>query len=108
MKKLNNTICGLTESQIQDLKEQHGFLIIGTVKQGDEEYNTIFKEPSFKVLEAMGAISKNNEVKGTVALYENCIVAADEAFQSRDFLKLKAVESLAQHMNSFNVTVKNL
>lgn len=56
----------------------------------------------------MGAISKNNEVKGTVALYENCIVAADEAFQSRDFLKLKAVESLAQHMNSFNVTVKNL
>lgn len=48
MKKVNNTICGLTESQIQDLKEQHGFLIIGTVKQGDEEYNTIFKEPSFK------------------------------------------------------------
>lgn len=105
---MENTICGLTENQIQELKEKYGFLIIGTVKQGDSEYHAIFKEPSFKVLEAMGNIAKNNEVKGTIALYDNCIVASDDAFISRDFLKLKAVESLAQHMNSFNVSVKNL
>lgn len=102
------TICGLTENEIVDLKKKHGFLIVGTVKQGDQEYHAIFKEPDFKTLEATGAIGEKNAIKGTVALYDNCVVVADADVNSRDFLKLKAVESLAQHMNSFSVTVKNL
>lgn len=101
-------ICGLTDTEIVELKQKHGFLIVGTVKQGDQEYNAIFKEPNFKTLEATGSIGEKNAIKGTVALYDNCVVAADDDINSRDFLKLKAVESLAQHMNSFSVTVKNL
>ena len=101
-------ICGLNETEQAALKEQYGFLIVGTVTQGETVYNAIFKEPDFKVLEATGAIAKNNEVKGTIALYENCLVKADDAINGRDFLKLKAVESVAQHMNSFSVSVKNL
>ncbi|SMC75375.1 hypothetical protein [Chryseobacterium sp. YR221] len=101
-------ICGLTEAQIAELKAQHGLLIEGTVKQGDNEYKAIFKEPDFKTLEATGAIAKNNEIKGTKALFDNCIVAADDAIKQRDFLQLKAVECVANHMNSFSVSVKNL
>jgi len=59
-------------------------------------------------LEATGAIGKNSEIKGTIALYENCIVKADDEINNRDFAKLKALEGLAQHMNSFSVSVKNL
>lgn len=76
--------------------------------QKENTFHAIFKEPTFEVLEATGAIGKNSEIKGTIALYENCIVKADEEISRRDFVKLKALEGLAQHMNSFSVSVKNL
>ena len=101
-------ICGLSEAQIEELKQEHGVLILGTVKQGTESFHAIFKEPNFTVLESVGAISAKSEVKGSVALYDNCVITADEAFKTRDFLKLKAIETLAKHMNSFSVDVKNL
>lgn len=103
-----NSICGLTDDQVIALKKKHGFLVVVEVKQGDATYNAIFKEPTFEVLEATGAIGKNSEIKGTVALYENCIIKADDEIINRDFAKLKALEGLAQHMNSFSVGVKNL
>ena len=105
---MGNLICGLSQQQIDDLKQEHGVVILGTVKQGKETFQAIFKEPSFQVLESVGAISEKSEVKGSVALYDNCVLAADDAFKTRDFFKLKAIESLAKHMNSFTVEVKNL
>ncbi|MPS74011.1 MAG: hypothetical protein E2590_12825 [Chryseobacterium sp.] len=101
-------ICGLDENQQAELKLKYGFLIVGTVTQGENVYNAIFREPDFKVLEATGSLAKNNEVKATIALYDNCIVVADQEVTGRDFLRLKAVEAVAQHMNSFTVSVKNL
>ncbi len=101
-------VCGLTDSQITALKKKHGFLVVVEIKQGETTLNAIFKEPTFEVLEATGAIGKNSEIKGTVALYENCIIKADDEINNRDFAKLKALEGLAQHMNSFSVGVKNL
>ena len=106
--KEEKLVCGLTETQIQGLKKKHGFLVIVAIAQGENTFNAIFKEPTFEVLEATGAIGKNSEIKGTIALYENCIVKADDEINNRDFAKLKALEGLAQHMNSFSVSVKNL
>lgn len=101
-------ICGLNDAEITALKEKHGFLIVGTITQGESQYNAIFKEPDFKTLEATGSIAKNNEIRGTIALYDNCIVKADQEIENRDFLKLKSVECVANHMNSFSTSVKNL
>ena len=105
---MDKLICGLTEAEIQELKTQHGALILATVSQGETEHHAIFKEPNFKTLEATGTISKSNEMKGTIALYDNCIVKADEEISQRDLLKLKAVQAVANHMQSFSVSVKNL
>lgn len=108
MNKTENLVCGLDETQIAGLRKKHGFLVTVTIQQGESTINAIFKEPTFEVLEATGAIGKNSEIKGTIALYENCIVKADDEINNRDFVKLKALEGLAQHMNSFSVSVKNL
>ena len=101
-------ICGLSETEIQELKEKHGALILGTVKQGENEYHAIFKEPNFKTLEATGAVTERSVIRGTKALYDNCIVKADEEIEQRDLLQLKAVQAVAEYMQSFNVSVKNL
>ncbi|MBB5636748.1 hypothetical protein HDF26_005224 [Pedobacter cryoconitis] len=108
MENNEKLICGLSDAQILQLKEKHGFLILGEVKQAGTTYQAIFREPDFKTLEATGAVGEKNAIKGTIALFDNCVIASDDALSQRDFLKLKAVECLAQHMNSFNVTVKNL
>ncbi len=105
---MQEQICGLSTIEIDQLKAKHGILIEAIVKQGETEYKALFKEPNFAILEATGAISEKQAIKGTVALYDNCMVAQDEAFTQRDFLKLKAVECLALHMNSFSLSVKNL
>lgn len=101
-------ICGKTVEEIEALKEEHGCLILATVKQGDNEYNAIFKEPNFIVLESSRKISKTDEIKATKSLYNNCIVVADQEIEQRDYLKVKAVESVGKHMSSFSVDVKNL
>nr|DAJ30010.1 MAG TPA: hypothetical protein [Caudoviricetes sp.] len=101
-------ICGHTPAQIEALKQEHGHLVLGEVVQGGKTYQAIFKEPTFQVLEATGAISKKDEVKGSRALYDNCVVVADDEIKSRDFLQLKVVQCLAEYMNSFSVKIKNL
>lgn len=105
---MDKLICGLTEAEIQELKNEHGALILSTVSQGETEYQAIFKEPNQKTIEATNAISKTNEIKGTMALYSNCIVKADPEIETRDLLKIKAVQAVANHMQSFSVSVKNL
>ncbi len=83
----NQNICGLNETEIAELKTKHGFLIVGTVKQGETEYHAIFKEPDFKTLEATGSIAKNNEIRGTKALYDNCIIKSRSGDRSQGFFK---------------------
>ncbi|MDB0602638.1 hypothetical protein PL373_16170 [Tenacibaculum maritimum] len=104
----NQNICGLTPIEIEELKEKHGFLILASITQGENTYHAIFKEPNFNVLESTRKMSQNNEIKATTALYKNCIVKADEAISTRDYLQLKAAESIGAHMQSFSTKVKNL
>ncbi len=101
-------ICGLTTDEIDDLRKKHGYLVLGTIKQGEKKYQAIFKEPSTETLKASGSIGKTDEVQGTLTLYNNCKVVVDPEIEKRDFLKMKSVECLAEHMNSFKVEVKNL
>ena len=105
---MENLICGLSEVQIEELKQEHGVLILGTIKQGGETFHAIFKEPTITVVESTSKISEKSQVKGGIALYDNCVIVADEALKARDFLKVKAVEALGKHMTSFSVDVKNL
>lgn len=101
-------ICGLDVAGIEELKNKHGFLILGIVKQGTKTFNAIFKEPDQKILQATKAVQKIDEFKGTMALYNNCIVKADPEIEHRDYLKMKVVECVPKHMQSFEVEVKNL
>lgn len=103
-----NIICGKTLEEIEVLKEKHGCLILATVKQGVETYNAIFKEPTYVVLEASRKISQTDEIKATKVLYKSCLVVADQEIADRDYLQVKAVESIGKHMTSFSVEVKNL
>nr|DAJ93763.1 MAG TPA: hypothetical protein [Bacteriophage sp.] len=101
-------ICGLSETEIQTLKEEHGELVLVEVSAEGVTHQVIFKEPTFKHLEAITKISKTDEVKAAQAAYINYVVKADEAIEKRDLLKLKAVEALMVRVQNTKATAKNL
>lgn len=102
------TICGLSAAEIQTLKEEHGELVLVEVSAEGKNHQVIFKEPTFKHLEAITKISKTDEVKAAQAAYVNYVVKADEAIEKRDLLKLKAVEALMVRVQNTKATAKNL
>lgn len=101
-------ICGLTAEEIEQLKEEHGALVLVEVTYAGKKQQVIFKEPTFKQLEALTAISKSNEMKAVQSAYANYIVKADEEIQNRDMLKAKAVEALMARMQKTTAEAKNL
>ncbi|MGB0869472.1 MAG: hypothetical protein ACPGSD_07730 [Flavobacteriales bacterium] len=104
----NALICGLDETAIDALKAEHGFLILGTVKQGGDVFHVIFKEPSTKVLKAIETVEKTDKLQASINMFNNCMVKCDDEIRDRDYLKIRSVESVVKHMQSFSVEVKNL
>lgn len=101
-------ICGLDTAQIEELKAEHGALVLVNVNFNEKTHQAIFKEPTFKDLEAINKISKSDEMKGLRAAYDNCIIKADEEIEGRDVLKIKAVEALLLRVQKTNAEAKNL
>ena len=104
----STTICGLSETEIQSLKEEHGELVLVEVASEGKTHQVIFKEPTFKQLEVITKMAKTDEVKSAQAAYVNCVVKADEAIANRDLLKLKAVEALLARIQQTKANAKNL
>ncbi|MBP7174008.1 MAG: hypothetical protein KBA33_08100 [Cloacibacterium sp.] len=101
-------ICGLSATEIEQLKEEKGALVLIDVDYQGKKHQVIFREPSFKDMEAVNSISKSNEMKGLQAMYNNCIAIADSEVEKRDLLKIKAVESLMTRVQKISAEAKNL
>lgn len=103
-----NLICGLDAAEIEQLKEEHGALVLIKVKFDGDTHHVIFKEPNFNQLQALTSISKNNEVQAVKTGYKNYIVKADKEVEQRDILKIKAIEALMARSQKTTAEAKNL
>ena len=101
-------ICGLDTAQIEELKAEKGPLVLVGVTYEGNTHQAIFREPTFKDLEAIHKISKSDEMKGLRSAYDNCIVKADEEIEGRDMLKVKAVSALMERVQKTSSEAKNL
>ena len=105
---MNIVVCGLTSDDIARLKAKHGVLFQVDITDGKHVYSAIFKEPDMSILGAASALGKTDEIKASMVLYENCLIAADEAIKSRDMLKMQVVAAIGERMTALTKTVKNL
>jgi hypothetical protein len=108
MSTTNQLICGLTAEQIEALKSSNGFIFQVTVSDGENEFNAICKEPTMDIMQASQAIGKNDELKSSMVLFDNCVLAADPSIKERFLLKVQVIKALGERMNSLSVTSKNL
>jgi hypothetical protein len=100
--------CGKTVEDIRAMRIHHGHLFVVEVKDEEEVFHAVCKEPTLQVLEAAQAVSKTSEVKGAMALYSNCVVEADEAIKSRDLLKLQVASAIGDKAGALRATAKNV
>lgn len=101
-------LCNLTVEQVQALKQKHGFIFEVTVTDGENEYKAICKEPTMEAMQASQAVGKDDELKASVVLYDNCVLAADAAISTRFLLKVQVIKAIGEKMNMLSVTTKNL
>ena len=104
----NELICGLTPDQLNELKAKHGRLSLVTVTEGDDKYEGIFKEPTMDALSAITALSKQDEVKASLALFDNCLLSCDEVMKKRPRVRLSAIAQLSEIMKPLEGHIKNL
>ena len=104
----NELICGLTPDQINELKAKHGHLSLVTVTEGDGKYQGVFKEPTMDALSAITALAKQDEVKASLALFDNCVLVCDEAMKKRPRVRLSAIAQLSEIMKPLEGHIKNL
>jgi hypothetical protein len=100
--------CGKTMEDIRAMRMQHGHLFVVAVRDEEDEFHAICKEPTLQVLEAAQSISKTSEVKGAMALYSNCVVEADEDIRKRDMLKLQVSAAIGDKAGALRATAKNV
>jgi hypothetical protein len=101
------TYCGKTIEEIHAMRMQHGHLFIVEVRDEDDVFHAVCKEPTLQVMEATQSISKTNEAKGAMTLYNNCVVLADEEIKNRDLLKLQVAAAIGDKIISLRSSVKN-
>lgn len=103
-------ICGLTQEAIDKLKKKHGAVFQVDVKAKDEDktYYAICREPDETIMSAVGAVSKTDEVKGGIVLFDNCTIACDEEIKLRLPLKMQVIKAVSDRMTAVTASVKNL
>lgn len=105
----NQLICGLTDLDLQELKAKYGHLVLVTIKDGEEAYDALFKEPTFKVLEIVQSLSGQGKgLESIGVVWNNCKVACDAGMDTRDVLKIKAVEALMLKTQEVKAEAKNV
>lgn len=101
-------ICGLSPEKIEELKAKHGVVFVIEIPEGEAVHKAVFREPDVTTLTAVNAISKTDEMKATMVLYENCLIAADPSISKRDLLKIEVAKAISERMTALKSTVKNL
>ena len=99
---------GLSAEDIAKMKAEHGFIFLVTVKDGEDEYQAICKEPTIEILEASAALGKVSELKGSMTLFDNCCIKADVMVSKRFSLKSSVIQEISRKTTSITATTKNL
>lgn len=100
-------ICGLTATQIEALKLKHHFIFHVIVNDGQADYNAICTEPTLEIMEATKSVGATDEMKGSMVMFDNCVLAADDAIKNRFTLKSKVIKAISDKMAEIKVTTKN-
>lgn len=101
---------GIAEGHINNWKQQHGRVV--KVEVTDEETGEThvgyFRRPDMKIMQAVSATSKNDEVKGSEVLFDSCWLGGSESLKTDAVYKMEAMAGLSGIFGKCVHKLKNL
>jgi hypothetical protein len=80
---------------------------IGVTDEADR-FVGYFRRPDQQTMEAVNKLSKTDEIKGGIALFDNCWLGGDATMKDDFVVKMSAMEQLTRVFNSCVAELKNL
>lgn len=99
---------GVSDEQIQAWKAEHRKVSAVEVTDGDDLYIGYFKRPDMNTVSAVNKLSKTDEIKGSMTMFDNCWLGGDPAIKADALLKIEATKQLAVMLASVVGSLKNL
>jgi len=99
---------GVTETQIAQWKAQNRKVYEVVVTDDDERFFGYFKRPNQEAMSATTRLAKNDEVKGSMVLFDNCWLGGAPELKDEFLLKLAAVRQLGKLISGIDSELKNL
>ncbi len=99
---------GVTEEQINKWKALHKHVIRIDVADRNDLHIAYFKRPSLETITAALKVSKSDEVKSSVILYDNCFLGGDAEIRADALLFMAASSQLGNMMTACVGSLKNL
>lgn len=101
---------GVTTEQIQAWKNQYGRVAEVRVEDVDtaECHIGYFHRPDMATMQAVNAVSKNNEVKASEVMFDNCWLGGSPMLKSDAIYKMDAMAVLGSMFGRCVHSLKNL
>ena len=101
-------VCGVTQGQIDAWKREFKEVHLITVKDGENEINGIFRKPDMTILSAAGRVAKSDPMQSGQIMFDNCLLACDDALKTDDELKVSCFSKLGELFKIREASIKKL
>lgn len=99
---------GVTPEQIQAWKAKYRKVAEISVTDGNTKYVGYFRRPDMDTMAAVNRLAKTDEVKSSVAMFDNCWLGGDVTMKEDAIVKMAAIARLATMFDSCVAELKNL
>lgn len=104
-KKIDGVVA---DAQIAMWKQQAGKVMAIEVEDDDTTYVGYFRRPTMETMSAVNKLTKNDEIKGSMTMFDNCWLGGSETMKTDAIIKMAALAQLSTIFNTCASRLKNL
>ena len=100
----------ITSEQIQAWKSRYGRIVEVSVTDDEvgERHIGYFRRPDSQTMQAFSSVSKNNEIKASEIMFDNCWLGGSPVMKSDAIYKINATGVLSTLLSRCSTNLKNL
>ena len=100
----------ITSEQIQAWKNRYGRIVEVCVADDEvgERHIGYFRRPDPQTMQAFSSVSKNNEIKASEIMFDNCWLGGSPMMKSDAIYKISATGMLSTLLSRCSTSLKNL
>lgn len=99
---------GVSEGQVETWKGEHRKVHMIEVEDDGDLLVGYFHRPSMETMSAVNKLTKNDEVKGSTTMFENCWLGGDPVMKTDTLVRMAAIKQLGALFNSVVGSLKNV